>query len=139
MVTGNGAGRKDGRGVFVLAAAVAVLVLAAPCTGWMAARVAQAFTHDARTVVRVVLAAVWVAETVLFAVFAAMLIRRRMRILRWAGVAEQECEVARLRLKSRYVLTGVLWAAALGYACFGVFRSLEQNGVFSGEGGVFSF
>lgn len=138
-MTSNDAGRKDARGALALAGMVVILVLAAPCAGWVAARVAQVFTHDARTVVRAVLAAVWCAELVLFAVLAAVLLRRRIRALRAAGVAEQQREAVRLRLKTRYILTGALWVAALGYACFKVYRSLEQNGIFGGGGGVASF
>lgn len=138
-MTSNGAGRKNGRESLALVGAVAILVLAVPCTGWVAARLVQVFTHDARTVVRTVLAVVWGTELVLFAVLAAVLLRRRIRALRSAGVAEQQREAVRLRLKTRYILTGVLWAAALGYACFKVYRSLEQNGIFAGGVVVASF
>lgn len=128
----DSAGRKDGRGMFALAGAVVVLVLAAPCMGWAAAGLTQVFTHDPRTVVRVTLAAVWCAELVLFAVLAALLVRRRIGVLRSAGVSSQECAAERLRLKSRYILIGAFWAAVLGYACFKVYRSLELGGLFPG-------
>ena len=102
----DSAGRKDGRGMFALAGAVVVLVLAAPCTGWAAAGLTQVFTHDPRTVVRATLAAVWCAELVLFAVLAALLVRRRIGVLRSAGVSSQECAAQEPVYPDRGVLGG---------------------------------
>lgn len=104
---------------------ILAMVAVAAVAAYLAAEVATMFTHDAPTIVLACVLSVWAAEMLVFVVRARFMFARKLRSM--LGASPQDVLVERHRMKSRYRFSGVVFAALLGYACYGVYRNVLQT------------
>lgn len=84
-------------------------------------RVAWLFTHRPEEVLAVMAGFVWVAESLLYVLWAWLFLRGQAERMRKRGMDPSWVETRYLQMKSRCTVAGVLFIVALGYACYRVY------------------
>ena len=84
-------------------------------------RVASLFTHRPEEVLAVMAGFVWVAESLLYVLWAWLFLRGQAERMRKRGMDPSWVETRYLQMKSRCTVAGVLFVVALGYACYRVY------------------
>lgn len=84
-------------------------------------RVAWLFTHRPEEVLAVMAGFVWVAESLLYVLWAWLFLRGQAERMRKRGMDPSWVETRYLQMKSRCTVAGVLFVVALGYACYRVY------------------
>lgn len=84
-------------------------------------RVASLFTYRPEEVLAVMAGFVWVAESLLYVLWAWLFLRGQAERMRKQGMDPSWVETRYLQMKSRCTVAGVLFVVALGYACYRVY------------------
>lgn len=84
-------------------------------------RVAWLFTHRPEEVLAVMAGFVWVAESLLYVLWAWLFLRGQAEWMRKRGMDPSWAEARYQQMKSRCTVAGVLFVVALGYACYRVY------------------
>lgn len=103
---------------------ILAMIAVAAVAAYLAAEIVTMFTHDAPTIVLACVLSVWAVEMLAFVGRARFMFVRKLRSMQ--GASPQNVQVERHRMKSRYRFSGVVFAALLGYACYGVYRNVLQ-------------
>ena len=122
---------------FLIGGLVAMGLVAA-LAGRAGVRVASLFTHRPEEVLAVMAGFVWVAESLLYVLWAWLFLREQAERMRKQGMDPSWVETRCLQMKSRCTVAGVLFVVALGYACYRVYgQALSlQTGEASAEQAV---
>lgn len=104
-----------------LAGGLVAMGLVAALAGRAGVRVASLFTHRPEEVLAVMVGFVWVAESLLYVLWAWLFLRGQAERMRKRGMDPSWVETRYLQMKSRCTLAGVLFVVALGYACYRVY------------------
>lgn len=122
---------------FLIGGLVAMGLVAA-LAGRAGVRVASLFTHRPEEVLAVMASFVWVAESLLYVLWAWLFLREQAEWMRKQGMDPSWVETRYLQMKSRCTVAGVLFVVALGYACYRVYgQALSlQTGEASAEQAV---
>ena len=105
----------------VLIGGLVAMGLVAALAGRAGVRVASLFTHRPEEVLAVMAVFVWVAESLLYVLWAWLFLRGQAEWMRKQGMDPSWVETRYLQMKSRCTLAGVLFVVALGYACYRVY------------------
>lgn len=115
----EGTSRK--RTVGFLAGGLVAMGLVAALAVRAGVRVASLFTHRPEEVLAVMAGFVWVAESLLYVLWAWLFLRGQAERMRKRGMDPSWVETRYLQMKSRCTVAGVLFVVALGYACYRVY------------------
>lgn len=105
---------------FLIGGLVAMGLVAA-LAGRAGVRVASLFTHRPEEVLAVMAGFVWVAESLLYVLWAWLFLRGQAEWMRKRGMDPSWAEARYQQMKSRCTVAGVLFVVALGYACYRVY------------------
>ena len=105
---------------FLIGGLVAMGLVAA-LAGRAGVRLASLFTHRPEEVLAVMAGFVWVAESLLYVLWAWLFLREQAEWMRKRGMDPSWVETRYLQMKSRCTVAGVLFVVALGYACYRVY------------------
>lgn len=109
------------RTVGFLAGGLVAMGLVAALAARAGVRVASLFTHRPEEVLAVMAGFVWVAESLLYVLWAWLFLRGQAERMRKQGMDPSWVETRYLQMKSRCTVAGVLFIVALGYACYRVY------------------
>lgn len=104
-----------------LAGGLVAMGLVAALAGRAGVRVAWLFTHRPEEVLAVMAGFVWVAESLLYVLWAWLFLRGQAEWMRKRGMDPSWAEARYQQMKSRCTVAGVLFVVALGYACYRVY------------------
>ena len=104
-----------------LAGGLVAMGLVAVLAARAGVRVAWLFTHRPEEVLAVMAGFVWVAESLLYVLWAWLFLRGQAEWMRKRGMDPSWAEARYQQMKSRCTVAGVLFVVALGYACYRVY------------------